>query len=397
MKILVISHMYPSTFNENEGVVVFQLVKELQKLGCEVKVISPKPWTPFPLMYLSRKWKAYSKVPPGMIWDGIEVHYPRYLAFPRAMFFASSGKRMYDGIRKLVEEIHQGFKFDVIHAHFALPDGFAAMLIGAEYKKPLIITPMGTDIDITMTRDRECFNAVCKVLQNSTRVIAPSAHIKAKLQEKMGMTTETIPYGIYASDIFAGKSDLRQKYSGRTILLSVSSLIPRKSLELNIKAVARIKKKYPSIHYLIAGQGELKHQLTTLAHNLNIQDSVEFLGQLPHGKIMEYMSVCDVFSLPSWPETLGLVYLEAMAHGKPIICCQGQGVDGLIVNGETGLMVKPKDVESLAQALDFLLGNPEKAREIGERARKLVLENYTWERHARKYIEIYRELVANHG
>lgn len=397
MKILVISHMYPSTFSESEGVVVFQLVKELQKLGCEVKVISPKPWTPFPVMYLSRKWKAYSKVPPRMIWDGTEVHYPRYLAFPRAMFFASSGKRMYGGIRKLVEEIHQGFKFDVIHTHFALPDGFATMLIGAKYKKPLIITPQGTDIDITMTRDHECFNAVCKVLQNSTMVIAPSAQIKAKLQEKMGMTTETIPYGIYASDIFAGKSDLRQKYSGRTILLSVSSLIPSKGLDLNIKAVARIKKKYPSIHYLIAGQGESKHQLTTLAHNLNIQDGVEFLGQLPHDKIMEYMSVCDVFSLPSWQETLGLVYLEAMAHGKPIIGCQGQGVDGLIVDGETGLMVKPKDVESLAQALDFLLGNPDKTREIGERARKLVLENYTWERNARKYIEIYKELVTNHG
>ena len=109
------------------------------------------------------------------------------------------------------------------------------------------------------------------------------------------------------------------------------------------------------------------------------------------------MSVCDIFSLPSWRETLGLVYLEAMSHAKPIIGCLGQGVDGLIVNGETGLMVKQKDVESLVQAMDFLLDNPSKASEIGEQARKLVLENYTWEKTARKHIEIYSRLLVKHG
>lgn len=394
MKVLVISHMYPSTISESQGIVVFQLVRELQKLGCEVRVISPVPLTPFPLKYLSGKWRAYSQVPRRMIWRGTEVYYPRYLTFPRGLFLATSGKRMYSGIREMVQELQQDFKFDIIHAHFTLPDGFAAMLIGAKHKKPLVITPQGTDIDITMSRSRKCFDTVCGVLRNSDMLIAPSAQIKAKLQEKMGIITETIPYGIYEDDIFTGKSDLQQKYSGRIILLSASLLIPTKGLDLNIKAVARIKKKYPSIHYLIAGQGKLKHQLTKLVYDLNIQDSVEFLGQLPHDKLMEYMSICQIFSLPSWQETMGLVYLEAMAHGKPIIGCQGQGVDGLIINGETGLVAKPKDVESLVQAMDFLLGNPDKASEIGEQARKLVLEKYTWEKNAQRHIEIYKELLT---
>ena len=108
-----------------------------------------------------------------------------------------------------------------------------------------------------------------------------------------------------------------------------------------------------------------------LSSELGIQDKVEFLGQLPHDKVMEYMAICDIFSLPSWRESLGLVYLEAMLHGKPIIGCQGQGVDGLIKDRETGLITKPKDVESIIEVMDFLLSNPDKAIMIGEEAKTM--------------------------
>jgi len=389
--------MYPSISSASEGVVVFQLTKELQKLGCETRVISPRPVAPFPLRYLSPKWRAALQLPSEMTWDGTQVNYPRYWAFPGPMFLSPLGKRVHSGLRKVVADIHRDFKFDIVHAHMALPDGFAAMLIGHEYRKPLITTPQATDTDITLLRNSRSFSAVCTVLQNSAAVISPSPSIEAKLRERTAITAETIPYGIYASSVFAGKSDLPRKYSGRSILLSVSRLIPTKGLELNVQAVAKLKEKHPSLRYLIAGEGALKEELVNLARDLNIAEDVEFLGNLPHHKAMEYMSICDVFSLPSWRETLGLVYLEAMAHGKPIIGCQSQGVDGLAVNGETGLIVEPRNVESLAQAIDFLLTNPEQGREIGQRARKLVLENYTWEVTARRHMKTYEQVLASHA
>jgi len=386
--------MYPSNFSESYGIVVFQQVKELQNLGCHVKVISPKPWVPFPVKYLYRKWKAYSQIPSRIIWDGTEVYYPRFMQFPRNVCSAHSGERMYWGIRRLIDKIYKDFEFDIIHSHLALPDGFAAMLIAKKYNKPLVTTPRVTDIDNAMLRGRTCYDAVYTVLQNSTAVISPSAQIKVKLLEKINMNTDVIPWGIYTKNVFTGKSHLYQTYKEHTILLSVSQLIPTKGIDLNIRALAKLKTKYPSLHYLIIGKGESKDKLIELTHSLNIQDSVEFLEYLPHDKVMEYMSICDIFSLPSWQETLGLVYLEAMAHGKPIIGCQGQGVDGLVVNGETGFSVKPRDVDSLASTIDFLLANPVKAREIGERARKLVLENYTWEKNAQQYMKIYENLIS---
>ena len=109
---------------------------------------------------------------------------------------------------------------------------------------------------------------------------------------------------------------------------------------------------------------------------------------------MQYLSICDVFSLPSWEEGFGVVYLEAMAYGKPVIACKNQGISDVVTDGETGLLVEPKDINTLINAIDFLLSNPEEAQKIGEKGRKLVLENYTWEKNAQKTIKIYNEVLG---
>lgn len=81
--------------------------------------------------------------------EGIQVYYPRYLEFPRPLFLASSGIRVHQGIMKLVKKIEREFSFDLIHAHMALPDGYASMLISMEYQRPMVVTFRATDLDIT--------------------------------------------------------------------------------------------------------------------------------------------------------------------------------------------------------------------------------------------------------
>ena len=116
------------------------------------------------------------------------------------------------------------------------------------------------------------------------------------------------------------------------------------------------------------------------------------MGRLSHKEVMKYIAEADIFSLPSWNEAFGVVYIEAMAHGKPVIGCQGEGIEDFVEHGKTGLLVKPKDVDSLAKAMDYLLSNPDEARPMGKRARKLVLENYTWKKNVERTIEVYREV-----
>ena len=106
-----------------------------------------------------------------------------------------------------------------------------------------------------------------------------------------------------------------------SVILSVSYLITRKAIDFNLRAIAQLKYKYPNLKYLIIGDGPEKNHLKSLSKNLGINQMVEFLGQLSNKKVMEYMAETDIFSLPSWDEAFGVVYIEAMAQGKPVIGC----------------------------------------------------------------------------
>jgi len=398
MKILIISHMYPSTFNEVNGIFVHQQVAELRRQGCEVKVISPVPRTPFPINYISKKWKKYSEIPQKMVWEGIEVYYPRFLSFPKALFFAPSGSRMYKGTKDTVAGIYKDFKFDIIHSHVALPDGYCGMLVAKEYKKPLIITIHGQDFQHTIFRNKKCKDSIEKTINSSKKTVVVSSKLKKTGENLLKINKEKIavvPNGINPEDIFIGKSILLKKYKERKIILSVSHLKKSKGIELNLKAINELKSKYKNLFYIIIGSGEKRKELEIFSKELDIQENVEFIGETPHKKVMEHMSICDIFSLPSYREGFGLVYLEAMANGKPAIACQGEGIDGIIKDRETGILVKPKDVDSLVKAMDYLLGNPDEARAIGKRARKLVLKNYSWEKSAEKIMKVYQEVLDN--
>jgi len=394
MKILIISHMYPSIFNKAGGIFVHQQVKELQKQGYEVIVISPVPLASFPIKYLSKKWKRYSKIPKKVVLDGIEIYYPRYLTFPKSLFFASSGKRTYIGVKKTVNEIYKNFKFDLIHSHVALPDGYAGMLLAKKYKKNLIVTIHGQDFQQTIYKNKKCKKYIEKIINFSKKTILVSEKLKNIGINKLNTNPEkliVIPNGVNADDIYKKKSTPLRQYKGGEIILSVSNLTETKGIDLNLRAIAKSKEKYPNIYYLIIGDGKERKNLEKLVKELKVKNYVKFLGQTPYNKVMEYISICDIFSLPSWNEAFGVVYIEAMAHAKPVIACRGEGIDGIIKDKETGILGKPKDVNSLVGALDFLLSNPKKAKEIGERARKLVLKNFTWTRSVQRIIKIYKK------
>lgn len=396
IKVLTICPWY---YSEAHSTFIHKQLLELRRQGCEIRVITPVPWTPFPLNVISKKWKGYHYIPYRMIRDGIEAYCPRYLESPGGLFFASSGKRMYTGIRKLVAEIHQNFKFDIIHAHVALPNGFAGILIKSEYNKPLLVTIHGQDLQVTVYKNDDCREALAKVFREADKIVTVSTKLKKLAETDFGVPEKliTIHNGISPADVAPRHIDLVSRYAGRKIMLSVSNLITSKGLDLNIRAISQLSRKYPDLKYLVIGSGPENAFLMQLSRDLNVENQVEFLGELPYDKVMQYMAIADIFSLPSWIEGFGTVYIEAMLHGKPVIACLGEGIADVIEDGNTGLMVKPEDVNSLVQALEFLLANPVKASEMGEQARQLVLEKYTWENNARKYMECYKALLAKHG
>lgn len=398
LRVLIISQMYPSLPNKNRGIFVHKQAKELIKQGCDVRVVMPVPSVPYFIKIFSRKWENYFKIPLKFNFEGVEIYCPRYVDFPRALFFSFSGERMYRGIKNVISDLYEKFKFDIIHAHTILPAGYAGMEIKKEYKKPLIITVHGADFQKTIFKNKRCQDAVKKVIKFSQKIIVVSNKLKKIGEERLGIKKnkiEVIANGISKEDIFKGKSNLLRKYKEKKVILSVSNLVKTKGLDFNLKAIKKLEKKYPNLIYLMIGEGKERKALKKLIKLLKLEDEVELLGQLPHKKVMEYISVCDIFSLPSWQEGFGIVYLEAMAQEKPVIACKGEGAEDFIQDKKTGILVRPKDVDSLAVAMDFLLSNPKKAKEIGKNAKRLILENYTLEKAAKKIINIYNHLLNN--
>lgn len=387
--------MYPSS-KDITGIFVHEQAKALVQKGVDVRVISPVPWAPFPLNLILPKWNAYHKIPDKASCEGIDIWYPRYLNFPRSLFYDSSGWRMYQGIKKLVKTIYNEFRFDLIHAHTALPDGFAALQLKDIYNKPVVVTIHGNDLHGTINKNAACLSAVSQVFQRADKVITVSSKLLKIATQAFGPSrnVSVIGNGFPMEKLsFAIPNCKIQEKDFRSIL-SVSNLITTKGIDINLKAFSQLVSKYPDLKYIIVGYGpKMAHELKKLADKLGVADRTVFTGWQHHNQVFEHMACADIFSLPSWTEAFGVVYVEAMACGKPVIGCEGEGIEDFVEHGKTGMLVKPRDVDSLLSALDFLLSHPEEARAMGDRARKFVLENFTWDKNAEKTIMVYEEVL----
>ncbi len=386
--------MYPSSYSEVNGRFVHDQAKALVQKGIDVQVISPVPRAPFPLNRMSAAWKGYHNIPNKDVYDGIDVWYPRILSFPRALFFASSGWRMYWGITKIVATIYDEFKFDLIHAHTALPDGFAALKLQNKYNKPIIVTIHGQDLQHTIYQNAACRQNISYVLNSASMIICVSSKLYNISNKYMSRRNKMaiVSNGTDIQEYLPRPVEYIKQQGCRIMLLSVSSLDKSKGIDLNLYAFQKLYKNYSALRYVVIGAGPEELSLRKLARKLGIEKHVEFLGCQPHNRVMDYMGMCDIFTLPSWNEGFGIVYLEAMVSCRPVIGCQGEGIEDFVEHGKTGLLVKPKDVNSLVAALDFLLSHPVEASAMGKQARQRVLESYTWENNAETMSRVYEEL-----
>ncbi|MCG3418161.1 glycosyltransferase [Oceanobacillus jordanicus] len=401
MKILVISHMYPSKANYINGIFVHEQIKELIKLGQEVVVVSPVPYVPSILRSSSKKWSNYSSIPPKDNIEGVEVYYPRYVALPRNANFDSSGKRMYISIQNTIKKIRRDFRFDIIHAHVALPDGYAATLVAKRYNVPLITTIHGQDFQHTIHKNVKCKRKVKEVLEESNINILVSNKLNSIRKQFLAEIDSTkftvINNGV--SNMFLEGSSMQQKNAtdkGSNVqILSVSNLLKPKGIDLCLRAISKIVEKHPGITYQIIGDGQEKAILEQLVKKLNLEENVVFLGKKSRKDVKEFMTEADIFLLPSWNEAFGVVYIEAMACGTPVIGCKGEGIEDIVDNGIDGLLVEPKSVEDITEKTLYLINNSKYRKIIGNNAIKKIKDNFAWKEVSLKILAEYQKATVN--
>jgi glycosyltransferase involved in cell wall biosynthesis len=168
-------------------------------------------------------------------------------------------------------------------------------------------------------------------------------------------------------------------------------LVEQKGLPYALKAMSLLIPDYPNAHLLIAGDGEMMHELKHKAADYEITDNVHFLGW--RSDVPQIMMGLDIFLIPSLWEGFGLVALEAMSKRLPVIASRVSALPEVIAEGETGLLIPPKDPESIVSALSLLLDDRALAAHMGLLAEDRVEQAFSVDRMAEETIAVYRRFV----
>jgi phosphatidylinositol alpha-1,6-mannosyltransferase len=195
---------------------------------------------------------------------------------------------------------------------------------------------------------------------------------------------------------------IKKKYNleNKRVILTISHLVERKGHRQVLRALPRVLEKIPELVYLIVGEGEEKERLRCMVEDLRLRDKVIFTGEVKEEELPLYYAACDLFIMPSYEikakediEGYGIAYVEAAALGKPTIGGRSGGVPDAVIDGRTGLLVDPLNVEEIAEALLRLLTNPELAAQLGKAGRRRVEEELNWE----KIVVKLRRVICEKG
>ncbi len=176
-------------------------------------------------------------------------------------------------------------------------------------------------------------------------------------------------------------------------ILTVAHMYPRKNLGLLLSAFARLRDAGVAFQSWMVGDGPSRRAWERLRDSLALQDCVTFLGTIPRRQLVERYRRAAIFCLPSRQEGFGIVFLEAMACGKPIVAARAAAVPETVSDGESGVLVGADDSEALARALTALLRDPDLRREMGEAGRRRV-EQYRADRVAGLFLETVRSALG---
>lgn len=185
--------------------------------------------------------------------------------------------------------------------------------------------------------------------------------------------------------------------SSAKVIVSVGRLVHRKGQDRLIQALPTIRQKIPNAHLLLVGEGPYRKKLEALAHKSGVSDAVTFIGRVQYSDLPRYICVGDIFAMPCRSrfaglevEGLGIVYLEASACGLPVIAGNSGGAPDAVLDGISGVVVDGENLAAISKAVVDLLSNPEKAHHMGIAGRKWIIEEWSWDRWAKRFWEILK-------
>jgi len=401
IKVVSLATTYPESLESTKPKFVHILNKELVKLGVDVKVIAPhargsKSREMMNLVeikrfrYLSERSELSDRSIPDTI---IQSRFGKIkVAFMILRFFFFT---LFECLRE---------RPDIVHGHWAFPGGYIASLVAGLVGTKYVVSIHGAETPL-LKKYNFILKKTIKSLNNASAVIVNSNYTRNEY-ERLGVKKEKIvkinPSPNFVNHISDYKilKKFKTKFGDEDtkIILFVGRLIERKGIEYLIKSLPEIKTQ--KFHLIIAGEGWLFDDLMKLTSSLNLHDKVTFFGSPSHEELGKLHDISDIFVCPSIidskgeTEGLGLVILEAMESGLPVIATSVGGIVDIVKNQENGILINQKDSRVIAEAIDRLFRDKEFTEKIAQNSKKIVAE-FDPTNIAKEHFTLFQKLLKN--
>ncbi len=383
MKIGIITTSFPRWKQDYVGAFIYEAARAIQKEGYQVKVITMhSPGT-------ARREN----------WDGIEVYRTKYLP-ERWELLKSEGGGLPEVWRNnpkariqmipfliafLIDVFIRTRDCDLLHANWTL-SGAIAYANWIFFKKPYLVTIQGSDIYKAVKLP--FVKPITRLALKQARKVLVLSQALARQTNSIGVPytkIEIIPNGVDTSRFTPLPLEQREE-----LVLFVGSLIERKGVRFLVQSFQQVVQQHPGVRLVLLGEGVQQPECEGLAQSLGIAEKVDFAGAQPQEVVAERMRRAKIFILPSIEEGLGVVLLEALASGTPIVASRVGGIED-VVDDQVGILISPGDVEQLSGSiLSILRLSGSEWTKLHENARKKAVEIYDWSRIGQRIVELYK-------
>ena len=363
------------------GVVATELAHALADRGHVVHLISSE--LPF-------RWRPGV---PGLSFERVGV--PSYPLFREPQYLLA--------LATTIARVAEGRQLDIVHAHYAVPHATAAYLADQMLASTLpsdvprtVTTLHGTDITLVGS-DPSYARVVAFSIEQSAAVTAVSESLRSDTVATLGIKRDihVVPNFLDCT-AYQRQFDTRRRAEicprdrADALFVHVSNFRPVKRVDVALEVFRRAR-RHLRARFLLIGDGPVRAEVERMAAENGLGDDVLFLGE--QQDIVPWLSVADVFLLPSAQESFGLAALEAMACEVPVVASRVGGLPEIIEDGVTGFVCDPSDVDGMAERAVALVRDPGLRREMGRAAAELVKERYCTPRVVPLYEAVYREVV----
>ena len=282
-------------------------------------------------------------------------------------------------------------KPDIMHCHSRRGGDFLGGLAATGTSVPAVISRRVDNPETPLIAGLR-YRPFCKVIAISN-AIAGVLKKSGVDEDRLTVIRSAVDTDTFLSAPHCDAFRLEFGLSGTdTVMAAAAQLIPRKGHQYLLEAVARIRARHPSLKLIIFGQGPLENELRERTANLGLGDTVQFAGF--RQDIDDYLACLDLLAHPAVSEGLGVTVLKAAAAGVPVVGFATGGLSEAVADGETGILVAPRDVDALGEAISKLVGNVKLRRTLGDAGRARMRREFSVESMVDAHVQLY-EMILN--